>query len=119
MMKRLQKGCGYQGYEFGARIYPDSLCCGGRLYDTDDFEEPEEEIPCPNCRETDAIEYWFDRFALGGEEQASARQAAKSFVARIRRNQASDAQDNGNRDVTLQRCFPDVSSHNHFSKRLC
>lgn len=91
-MKRLQKGCGYQGFEFGARSYPDSLCCGGRLYDTDDFNDPTEEIPCPNCRENDAIEYWSDRFALGGEERLSARFAAESYVARIRQSRAIETQ---------------------------
>jgi hypothetical protein len=84
-MKRLPKGCGYQGYEYGARSYPDSLCCGGRLYDADELEELAEEIPCPNCREEEAVEYWFDRFALGGEDPASARDAANNFVAHIRR----------------------------------
>jgi len=91
-MKRLQKGCGYQGFEFGARSYPDSFCCGGRLYDADDIEEPMEEIPCPNCRENDAIEYWFGRFALGGEELLSARNVAESLVAQIRPSRAIQTQ---------------------------
>ena len=85
MMKRLPIGCGYQGCEFGAKSYLDSLCCGGRLYDTDDFVEPAEDIPCPNCREQDAIDYWFDRFAIGGEEPASARSAAIGFVTHLRK----------------------------------
>jgi hypothetical protein len=91
-MKRLQKGCGYQGFEFGARSYPDSLCCGGKLYDTDQFEESMEDIPCPNCRENDVIEYWFDRFVLGGEELLSARAAAESLVAHIRQSRVIQTQ---------------------------
>src|ERR1039457_1601605 len=91
-MKRLQKGCGYRGFEFGAKSYPDSLCCGGRLYDTDDLEEPMEEIPCPKCRENGAIEYWFDRFVLGGEGLLSARNAAESHVARIRESRVIETQ---------------------------
>jgi len=91
-MKRLPKGCGYQGHEFGAKSYPDSICCGGRLYDADDFDELVEDTPCPSCREKDAIEYWFDRFTLGGEEPCSARNAAKSLVAHIRQNCVSRAE---------------------------
>jgi hypothetical protein len=91
-MKRLHKGCGYQGFEFGARNYPDSLCCGGRLYDVDDFDEPMEDIPCPNCRENDAIDYWSYRFALGGEKLLSARNTAESLVAQIRQSRAIQTQ---------------------------
>ena len=102
-MKRLQKGCGYRGFEFGARSYPDSVCCGGRLYDTDDFEDRMEEIPCPNCRENEAIEYWFDHFALGGEGLLSARHAAESHVARVRQSRVFEIQQRNTEERKLQR----------------
>jgi len=47
--------CNYQGYEFGAGSYPDSVCIDGKLYDADDCDdegnlyEPGEDIPCPMC----------------------------------------------------------------------
>lgn len=87
MLKRLPKGCGYQGFEFGAASYPDSLCCGGRLYDIDECEsdEPTEDFPCPICREREAFEYWFDRFTLGGEEPTSAWESAENVMASIRK----------------------------------
>lgn len=89
--KCLPEGCGYQGYEFGA-AYPDSLCCGGRLYDADNCDgngnlyEPAEDIPCPMCREQEAIDYWADRNSLSGIPKAKAREAARCLVADIRRN---------------------------------
>ena len=90
-MKRLPEGCGYQGYEFGAS-YPDSLCCGGKLYDADNCDgngnlyEPSEEIPCPMCREKEAIEYWAERNRLGGSTKSEAKRHAKALVADIRKN---------------------------------
>lgn len=87
----LPEGCGYQGYEFGAS-YPDSICFGGLLYDADDCDDegryyiPDEEIPCPMCREADAIDYWFHRFDLAGQGTKKASTAAKSLVADIRKN---------------------------------
>lgn len=60
------ESCGYQGYEFGAS-YPDSICVDGQLYDADNCDdegnlyEPLEDVPCPMCREEDAIEWWFGR----------------------------------------------------------
>src|SRR5262249_23666458 len=74
--KQLPEGCGYQGYEFGAGSYPDSMCCGGRLYDADDCDgkgslyEPTEEITCPMGREQDGIAYWAEqRSVFDGEMQ--------------------------------------------------
>lgn len=91
-MKILPEGCGYQGYEFGAGAYPDSICFGGKLYDADNcddngnYYDPIEDIPCPMCREDEAIDYWAERNRLGGATKAVAREAAKSLVADIRRN---------------------------------
>jgi len=84
-------GCGYQGYEFGAGSYPDSVCLDGRLFDADDCDdqhrlyEPIENIPCPVCRPDDAIEYWTDRNQRGGCSGEAARKAARSLIADIRR----------------------------------
>ncbi len=91
-MKMLPEGCGYQGYEFGAGRYPDSICFGGRLYDADDcdgqgnYYEPPEEIPCPMCNRRGAIDYWTERNSFDGTGKAVARKAAKSLVDDIRRN---------------------------------
>ena len=49
--------CDYQGYEFGAGVYPDSVCMKGYLHDADDCDDkgaiylhPDEvHIPCPKC----------------------------------------------------------------------
>jgi len=88
--RMLPEGCGYQGYEFGAN-YPDSICCGGRLYDADNCDnegnlyEPMDEIPCPMCREKDAIEYWTSQMSLQLPKQQAALNA-RSLVADIRRN---------------------------------
>ena len=49
--------CDYQGYEFGAGSYPDSVCIKGYLYDADDCDEKgsiylhedEEHQKCPKC----------------------------------------------------------------------
>lgn len=59
----LPDGCGYMGHEFGSP-YLDSQCFGGRLYDLDNGEagilyEPNEYLPCPNCR----MEEWLEREA--------------------------------------------------------
>ncbi len=78
------EGCGYQGYEYGAGTYPDSICVGGSLFDADDCDEPgtlrepDEDMPCPICREDDAIAYWTER---NGDSKS-----ARSLVADIRRN---------------------------------
>lgn len=92
-MKQLpEEGCGYQGYEFGAGSYPDSICFGGRLWDADNcdgngnYYEPTDEIPCPICHPIKAIRYWEDRFSLGGESRERATKSARSLVQDIRNN---------------------------------
>lgn len=91
-------GCGYQGYEFGAGTYPDSLCVEGRLFDADDCDdqgrlyEPIEDIPCPVCAPADAIDYWTKRNQLSGAPRRTARAAAKSLVADILENRGKMAE---------------------------
>jgi len=76
------KSCGYQGYEFGAGSYPDSVCVRGRLYDADHCDdnhnlyEIDEDIPCPICRPRDAVKWWRRRGNAN----------AKSLVDDIRKN---------------------------------
>lgn len=45
--------CGYQGYEFGAGCYPDSICIDGYLWDADSYDDglytQGGEMPCPRC----------------------------------------------------------------------
>ena len=56
--------CDYQGYEFGAGHYPDSLCHEGYLYDADgDGIPPKEdmEIPCPKCNREKWKEWRLER----------------------------------------------------------
>lgn len=103
-MKKLPEGCGYQGYEFGAP-YPDSICFGGKLYDADNcdnngnYYDPVEEIPCPMCREKDAIDYWTQQNKLSGNRNPAAREGAKSLVADIRKNRMNGTEPwKGNRD---------------------
>ena len=90
-MKRLLKGCGYQGYEFGAKNSPDSICCGGRLIEIGDFDGENrsdcgsEEIPCPACREEESIGYWIEQFMIAGEQPLSASETARNFVAASRK----------------------------------
>ena len=92
IIPQLPEGCGYQGYEFGAGSYPDSICCGGKLYDADNCDnhgnlfEPAEEIPCPMCRDADAVRYWFEKNRLSGFPVKEAMKAAQSLVGDIRRN---------------------------------
>lgn len=53
----MRKGCDYQGHEFGAKEYPDSVCIDGFLWDADSGESCEGgwkythggEIRCPKC----------------------------------------------------------------------
>jgi hypothetical protein len=91
--------CDYQGYEFGAGTYPDSVCIDGRLHDADNSPGPgevyllEEDIPCPICRPKDAIAWWTERnsfFVEDGESEAQcverAKAAAVSLVNDIRAN---------------------------------
>lgn len=85
-------GCGYQGYEFGAGAYPDSVCIEGSLYDADDCDdqgnlyEQQEDIPCPICRPADAIDYHAQQNRLRGASRDAARKAAKSLVTDILNN---------------------------------
>ncbi|MGL4265166.1 MAG: hypothetical protein ACRCTX_26380 [Afipia sp.] len=59
--------CDYQGHEFGAGSYPDSVCIDGRLFDADNCDgdgnlyENEEDIPCPICRPTEAVQWWVEQ----------------------------------------------------------
>ena len=65
--------CDYQGYEFGAGHYPDSVCIEGRLFDADacdgdgNLYDNEEDIPCPMCRPTESVSYWAERNRFGGD----------------------------------------------------
>lgn len=84
--------CDYQGYEFGAGSYPDSVCVDGQLYDADDCDnngnlyEPAEEIPCPVCRRAEAIDWWTERNRCSGTTKKQAAKAARSLVTDIRQN---------------------------------
>ena|SRR5258707_2558336 len=90
--------CDYQGYEFGAGTYPDSMCIDGQLFDADDCDdqgnlyEPTEYIPCPMCDPGAAIKYWTRRNSIGGASKAAAQKAAKSLVADIRKNREAPTQ---------------------------
>ena len=100
------KSCSYQGYEFGAGSYPDSVCINGSLHDADHCDADgnvylkEEDIPCPMCRPLDAIEWWADQNAtfwdddedMDDEEdhQRRARETAISLVTDIRKNRGID-----------------------------
>lgn len=88
--------CNYQGYEFGAGRYPDSVCIDGRLFDADNCDskgnlyEPMEEIPCPMCNEAGAIEYWTQQhMSSQGWPRKHARVIAKGLVKSIRDNRAN------------------------------
>lgn len=82
--------CGYQGYEFGAGSYPDSICVDGRLFDGDHCDDEGrlydqgEDIPCPICRPHEAIDWWTDRYHLSGGCRVSARRSARLLVNDIR-----------------------------------
>jgi len=84
--------CDYQGYEFGAGSYPDSVCIDGRLFDADDCDdkgnlyEPAEGIPCPICSPGEAVLYWANQNQCGGMSVKKALSTAKSLVADIRKN---------------------------------
>lgn len=94
--------CNYQGYEFGAGTYPDSVCIDGSLHDADNSPGPgqvyllEEDIPCPMCRPADAVDYWANQNAMFWDDDedendeeghnARARDCAFSLVTDIRRN---------------------------------
>lgn len=82
--------CGYQGYEFGAGTYPDSICVDGRLFDADNCDDtgglyaPIESIPCPICHPEKAVRYWTAQNQSNGVSLKTARKAARSLVADIR-----------------------------------
>lgn len=83
--------CNYQGYEFGAGRYPDSVCIDGRLFDADNCDDDgnlydnEEDIPCPMCRPRHAIKWWTEH-NLGDAGMKEARANAISLVKDIRKN---------------------------------
>jgi hypothetical protein len=83
--------CGYQGYEFGAGTYPDSVCIEGRLHDADACDAAgniylqDEDIPCPMCRPLAAIRWWTEYNQMDGAKRR-ARANAISLVTDIRRN---------------------------------
>lgn len=97
--------CEYQGYEFGAGSYPDSLCIDGKLYDADDCDDEgrlfvsDEDIPCPVCRPLAAVAWWASRNEdfwdddqdvdapdADAKHSRRARDAALSMVNDIRKN---------------------------------
>ena len=99
--------CNYQGYEFGAGTYPDSVCIDGRLHDADHCDADgniylnEEDIPCPICRPQEAVEWWAEQNAMfwSDDEDESdedghnrrAQEAALSLVNDIRANRGLPA----------------------------
>ncbi len=98
--------CDYQGYEFGAGTYPDSICINGSLHDADSGDGAgevylsEEDIPCPMCRRDDAINWWFERWKDMSEpddrrdwETINAEHMARavSLVDDIRKNRGIEA----------------------------
>lgn len=94
--------CGYQGYEFGAGTYPDSVCIDGSLHDADHCDDEgniylnEEDRPCPMCRPVEAVEWWTEQNAMCWEDDEDlddeaghnkrAMDAALSLVTDIRAN---------------------------------
>jgi len=58
--------CDYQGYEFGASYYLDSICIDGFLWDADACDTDDNgdlffynggEIPCPQCNRDAYLDY--------------------------------------------------------------
>jgi hypothetical protein len=87
--------CDYQGYEFGAGRYPDSVCIDGRLFDADNCDgdgnlyEPMDYLPCPMCCPLEAVKYWFDY--NGGADEPNSLKCALSLVNDIRKNRGITA----------------------------
>lgn len=86
-------GCGYQGYEFGAR-YMDSICVDGVLYDADDCDndgclfEPLVCYPCPLCNQLEAMHSYADDW-LESLDNKWPRYSAWHLVMDIRRNRGA------------------------------
>lgn len=94
--------CNYQGYEFGAGTYPDSVCIDGSLHDADHCDDNghiylnDEDVPCPMCRPSEAVKWWAERNAMfweDGEDENDesghnerARSTALNLVTEIRAN---------------------------------
>ena len=82
----------YQGCQFGAGRYPDSVCIDGKLFDADNCDddgnlyEPMEDIPCPMCHPRKAIRWWTDRNSWSGTDEKQAAANARSLVRDIRKN---------------------------------
>lgn len=81
------QGCGYQGYEFGAR-YLDSLCQGGWLQDMDsEYDSRDGDYkPCPQCRQTEAMDYYRQQLQVSYRPGRSGLYDAWHLVMDIRRN---------------------------------
>lgn len=79
--------CDYQGYEFGAGSYPDSVCIDGRLLDADNCDadgnlyDNEEDIPCPMCRPDEAVKWWVEQSS--GFEDTGDGDALSAAMARV------------------------------------
>jgi hypothetical protein len=92
--------CDYQGYEFGAGTYPDSICINGTLYDADNcdgegnFYDTGLETPCPMCRKEDAVDYWYNANFYGDNHEEATR-CAISLVMDIRKNRGVFGGDEG------------------------
>lgn len=90
-----EKKCTYQGYEFGAGTYPDSICIDGRLFDADHCDndgnlyDTDEDIPCPMCRPKEAVKWWARRMCNGDEKEAFRK--ARFLVTDIRKNRGVTA----------------------------
>lgn len=102
-IRQLPEGCGYQGYEFGAGRYPDSLCVGGWLYDADDCDEdqnlyePMDSIPCPMCNVKEAISRYKDDFLFSTDRNKHGKlvnRFSKRGAARAARHLVKDIQKN-------------------------
>lgn len=86
--------CDYQGYEFGAGYYPDSVCIDGRLFDADycdgdgNLYDDGCYIPCPICNPHDCVLYWFEsnQDCTGKRGDVHALKRAVSLVSDIRKN---------------------------------
>lgn len=104
--------CDYQGYEFGAGWYPDSVCIDGKLYDADLCDEEGNlydnglDAVCPICDKEGAINWWYSRYEDScpsdetpvtekdwAEINAYHMAGAMNLVADIRKNRGADEPD--------------------------